>query len=50
MLKSEPRNPQQNPSLLHFFLQPKGEVELYYKIIEVNNNSDGWKYCIFMYD
>jgi hypothetical protein len=50
MLNSEPRNPQQIPCLLNFFLQHKEEAELYHKIIEVDNISDGWKYCIIMDD
>lgn len=43
MLKSEPRNPPPIPCLLNFFLQHKGETELYHKIIEVDNISNGWK-------
>ncbi|MGM0408597.1 MAG: hypothetical protein ACQERU_11475 [Bacteroidota bacterium] len=42
MLNSEPENPPPIPCLLNFFLDHKEEAELYHKIIEVDNISDGW--------
>lgn len=46
MLKSGQRKPQQIPSLLYFFLQHDGKVELHYRIKEVDNISGIRKYCI----
>jgi hypothetical protein len=49
MLKSGQRKPQQIPSLLYFFLQHNGKVELHYKMKKVDNISGIRKYYIVMH-
>jgi len=51
MLNSEPKKtPPQFPSVLNFFLQHGGEVELSYKIEKVDHISFIKKYCIILED